>query len=764
MTQFGFGQSVRRTEDMRLVKGEGQFTSDLSLPGQAYAVMVRSPVAHARILSVDTHAAREMEGVLGVFTGADALVAGLGSLPCHQDVQNRDGSDYFRTHRPVFAHDAVRYVGDTMAMVVATSVDIARDAVDLIEFDFEDLPVIADLEEASQSGAPVIWEELGSNIVLDWEVGQRDATDAAFAKAAHVTKLKLVNNRVVVNAMEPRAALGDYDAQEDAYTLYAGSQGVHSLRELIARDALKIPKEKLRLITGDVGGGFGMKSFHYPEYAAVLWASRELGCPVKWVAERTDSFITDTQGRDNISECTLAFDEHGKALAVRTETLAGMGAYLSQYSIFIPTEAGCGMQVGVYAIPLLYTRVKCVLTNTVPVDAYRGAGRPEAMYVIERLMDQAAVELGMSPVEIRRRNFVRPDQMPYSAPNGFVIDSGSFEAVMDRAIERADWNGFEARHAESQARGQVRGRGLCYYMERTGQGFEMASIDVRPSGEVVIAAGTQSNGQGHETAYAQLVADRLGIDFTNIRMERGDTDILPAGEGTGGSRSLTMAGMAFDEAVVQLIASGKAVAAAHLKVDENELVYEDGAFLLPGTNKYLSLFDVAGMNGEPKSLVAVGRVNHEHYTFPNGCHVCEVEIDSETGVTGVVRYTVVDDFGHVLNPMLVEGQVQGGVAQGLGQAMGEHALFDPESGQPINASFVDYWMPRADTMPVIDFSTLNTPCTTNSLGVKGCGEAGTVGAAPAFVNAVLDALRPFGISHLDMPVTPLKVWQALQDA
>lgn len=764
MTQFGFGQSVRRTEDMRLVKGEGQFTSDLSLPGQAYAVMVRSPVAHARILSVDTHAAREMEGVLGVFTGADALVAGLGSLPCHQDIQNRDGSDYFRTHRPIFAHDAVRYVGDTMAMVVATSVDIARDAVDLIEFDFEDLPVIADLEEASQSGAPVIWEELGSNIVLDWEVGQRDATDAAFAKAAHVTKLKLVNNRVVVNAMEPRAALGDYDAQEDAYTLYAGSQGVHSLRELIARDALKIPKEKLRLITGDVGGGFGMKSFHYPEYAAVLWASRELGCPVKWVAERTDSFITDTQGRDNISECTLAFDEHGKALAVRTETLAGMGAYLSQYSVFIPTEAGCGMQVGVYAIPALYTRVKCVLTNTVPVDAYRGAGRPEAMYVIERLMEQAAVELGMSPVEIRRRNFVRPDQMPYSAPNGFVIDSGRFEAVMDRALERADWNGFEARRAESQARGQVRGRGLCYYMERTGQGFEMASIDVRPSGEVVIAAGTQSNGQGHETAYAQLVADRLGIDFTDIRMERGDTDILPAGEGTGGSRSLTMAGMAFDEAVAQLVASGKALAAAHLKVDENELVYEDGAFLLPGTNKYLSLFDVAGMNEEPKSLVAVGRVNHEHYTFPNGCHVCEVEIDSETGVTGVVRYTVVDDFGHVLNPMLVEGQVQGGVAQGLGQAMGEHALFDPESGQPINASFVDYWMPRADTMPVIDFSTLNTPCTTNSLGVKGCGEAGTVGAAPAFVNAVLDALRPFGISHLDMPVTPLKVWQALQDA
>ncbi len=761
MTQFGFGHSVRRAEDVRLVKGEGLFTADLSLPGQAYAVMVRSPMAHARILSVDASAAREAPGVLGVFTGADALAAGLGALPCVQEIKNRDGSDYFHTHRPVFAHDVVRFVGDALAMVVATSVNSARDAAELIDFDLEDLPVIVDLEAAAQRDAPVIWEELGSNIALDWEVGDARATEAAFAKAAHVTRLKLVNNRIVVNAMEPRAALGNYDVETDKYTLYAGSQGVHSLRELIARDALKIAPENLRLITCDVGGGFGMKSFHYPEYAAVLWASKELKCPVKWVAERTDSFITDTQGRDNISECALALDENGRALAVRTETLAGMGAYLSQYSVFIPTEAGCGMQVGVYAIPALYTRVKCVLTNTVPVDAYRGAGRPEAMYVIERLMDQAAIEMSLSPVEIRRRNYVRPDQMPYAAPNGFVLDSGRFEDVMDRALERADWEGFEARRAQSQTRGKMRGRGLCYYMERTGGGFEMASIDVRPTGDVAIAAGTQSNGQGHETAYAQLVADRLGIDFSVIHMEYGDTDILPAGEGTGGSRSLTMAGMAFDEAAAQLIASGKAIAAKHLKVEEGALTYADGAFSVTGTNEYVSLFDAAGMNGEHDTLLAVGRVTHDHYTFPNGCHICEVEIDREIGVINVVRYTVVDDFGHVLNPMLVEGQVQGGVAQGLGQAMGEHALFDEESGQPINASFLDYWMPRADAMPAIDFSTLNTPCATNSLGVKGCGEAGTVGAAPVLVSAVLDALRPFGISHLDMPLTPLKIWRAI---
>jgi len=761
MRQFGFGQSIRRTEDVRLVKGKGQFTADLTFPGQAYAVMVRAPVAHARIVSVDADAAREMEGVLGVFTGADALEAGLGSLPCHQDIQNTDGSDFFQTHRPVFAHKRVRYVGDTMAMVVARSVNIAKDAAELIEFDLEDLPVVVDLEDAARSDAPVIWDELGSNIALDWAVGDEEETEAAFAGAAHITRLILINNRIVVNAMEPRAALGIYEKETDQYTLYAGSQGVHSLRELIARDALKIEPEKLRLITGDVGGGFGMKSFHYPEYAAVLWASKELGRPVKWVAERSDSFMTDTHGRDNVSTCALALDENGKALAVRTDTLAGMGAYLSQYSVFIPTLAGCGMQVGVYAIPALYTRVRCVLTNTVPVDAYRGAGRPEAMYVIERLMDRAAVEMDLSPMEIRRRNFVRPDQMPYTAPNGFVLDSGHFEAVMDRALERADWNGFEARRDQAAQRGLILGRGLCYYMERTGGGFEMARIEVHASGDVVIAAGTQSNGQGHETGYAQLVADRLGIDFNLIRMEYGDTNVLPSGGGTGGSRSLTMAGMAFDATSVLLIAEGRVRAAAHLGVREEALVYEDGAYFLPGTNTYISLLDVAGLDPGTDSLVAVGQVSHGHYTFPNGCHICEVEINRETGVTRVTRYTVVDDFGHVLNPMLVEGQVQGGVAQGLGQAMGEQALFDQESGQPINASFLDYWMPRADAMPAIDFSTLNTPCTTNTLGVKGCGEAGTVGAAPAFVTAVLDGLRPFGVSHMDMPLTPLKIWEAL---
>ncbi len=761
MGQFGFGQAVRRKEDDRLLTGKGLFTDDITLPGQAFAVMVRATVAHGRIVSVNTEAARAVEGVLGVFTGRDARAAGLGTVPCDQTTKNRDGSDYYNTERPVMAHERVRYVGDLVAMVVAESAAVARDAADLIDIDYEDLPAIADLEAAAAPEAPVIWEENGSNILLDWEIGDQAAVEAAFARAAHITRLKLLNNRVVVNAIEPRAAIGRYDPVTDRYTLYVGSQGVHQLRDLIARDALKIPRGKLRVVTGDVGGGFGMKSFHYPEYAAVLWAAREVGRPVKWTADRSEAFISDTQGRDNVSTCALALDETGKALAVRTETLAGVGAYLSQFSTFIPTEAARGMQTGVYAVPALYTRVKCVATNTVPVDAYRGAGRPEATYVIERLMDQAAVELGLDPAEIRRRNFIRSDQMPYAAPNGYVFDSGDFETVMDLALARADWAGFERRRQAAEARGRLLGRGLSYYVERTSMGFEQARLQVTPGGEVVIDVGTQSNGQGHETAFAQLVAEQLGIPFAIIRLVSGDTDRLPEGGGTGGSRSLTMAGLALQATARELTARGRQHAARILNVDPNTVLYDAGVFRVTGSNLHLGLFDLARRLGG-EGLVATGTVTHDAHTFPNGCHVCEVEIDPDTGALHITRYTVVDDFGRVLNPLIVAGQVHGGVVQGLGQAMGEHALFDPDSAQPINASFMDYWMPRADIMPEIDFTTHDVPCTTNVLGVKGCGEAGTVGAAPAFVTAVLDALRPFGVHHIDMPVTPQKVWKCLQ--
>jgi carbon-monoxide dehydrogenase large subunit len=608
--------------------------------------------------------------------------------------------------------------------------------------------------------------ECPDNVALDHELGDAAATEAAFARAAHVVSIRLVNQRVVVNAMEPRACVGVHDSASGRYTLHTGSQGVQGMRDTMAKHILNVPPDRLRVVTGDVGGGFGMKSFIYHEYPLVLFAAKALGCPVKWTSERSEAFLSDTQGRDHVTEAALAFDKDLKAIAVRTHTIAAMGGHLSLFAPFVPTVAAPGMQVGVYAIPHFHTRTQCVYTNTVPVDAYRGAGRPEAAYVIERLMDKAAKELGIDPVELRRRNFIKPSQMPYTFPAKGVMDSGDFARNMDDAMAMAEWSSFPARAAAAKARGRLAGIGMAYYVEKTAGGFEMAHVEVRADGEVHVIAGTQSNGQGHETAYAQVVAAQLGVDINRVKVSFGDSDRLARGGGTGGSRSLTMAGGASLVAIKDVIARGKAIAATALGVTADRIAYDGGQFRVESAAASIDLFEVARIaktqanEAGVEGLAANGEYKNPNNTWPNGCHICEVEIDPETGVTEITRYTVVDDFGTLINPLLVEGQVHGGVVQGLGQAIGEEAVYDSETGQLITGSFMDYWMPRADNMPKIRFKANEIPCATNPMGVKGCGEAGTVGAMPAYVNAVVNALASRGVTHLDMPLTPMKVWQA----
>jgi carbon-monoxide dehydrogenase large subunit len=761
--KFGAGQPVRRLEDNRLVTGHGQYTDDINLPGQAHAVVLRSPYAHAKLGAIDTMAAREAPGVIAVYTNKDIEAAGLGPIPCMALLPNKDGSPMFNPPRPALARGRVRHLGDPVAMVVAETAAQARDAAELIQIDYEELPVVAETEAALT--APPLHEGAKSNVALDHDLGDKTAADKAFASAAHVTKLRIVNQRIVVNAMEPRAAVGAYDKAADKYTLHTGSQGVHGMRAIIAKQVLKTDEKNLRVVTKEVGGGFGMKSFVYPEYPLVLFAAKQLGRPVKWTADRAESFLTDTQGRDHITNASIAFDKDHKATAVRVETIANFGAYLSQFGPFIPTMAAGGMQVGVYAIPVVHQATKCVFTNTVPVDAYRGAGRPEAAYVIERLMDQAAHELKVSPAELRLENFIRPDQMPFKFPVAGTIDSGAFAKNLEDATKQAEWGSFDARRKAARGRGKIAGIGMSYYVERTAAGFEMAHIEVRADGEVHVIAGTQSNGQGHETAYAQLVSERLGVPIDIVKVTSGDSDAMRAGGGTGGSRSIMMAGGAIGVAVTDIIEKGKALAANELEAAAADIEYADGSFRIAGTDRTIGIFEVARIaKGQANTvgsegIAADGEFRHQSNTWPNGCHVCEVEIDPETGMTEIVRYTIVDDFGVIVNPMLVEGQVHGGVVQGLGQAMGEHGQYDAQSGQLITGSFMDYWMPRADNMPTMTFKTNEVRCTTNPLGVKGCGEAGTVGAAPSFVNAVIDALRPYGVTAIDMPVTPLKVWE-----
>ncbi len=775
MVKFGVGQPMTRVEDDRLITGQGRYADDVRMDGQAYAVLVRSPYAHAKLGEIDVSDAKTAQGVLGVYTIADFDAAGFGEVTnaAWAMVKNRDGTPMYKTTRPILARDRVRYAGEPVAVVVATSELLARDAAELVMVDYDELPVVVDTARAAESDAPVLFEEHGSNVVYDWELGDEDAIQEAKSKAAHVTKVSLINNRIVVNAMEPRATLGVYEAASEKYTLYTGSQGVHGMRARLADGCLNVPVEKLRVVSDDVGGGFGMKTFVYNEYPIVLFAAKALGRPVKWTGDRSESFLSDTQGRDHVTEAELMLDKEGLILGVDVRTIANLGAYQSQFAAFIPTLAPRGMHTGVYKVPALYNRVKAVMTNTVPVDAYRGAGRPEASYVIERLMDAAARETGLGAAEIRRRNFIPASEMPYNVRPSLPFDSGDFDRNLTDALAKSDYDGFEARRKDAASRGKYAGIGISYYVERTAAGMtEFARLEVDVEHDLVhVYTGQQSNGQGHETVWTQYVASRLGVDVEKIKVHAGDSEVLAGGAGTGGSKAVYMATGALGVASDNLIEKGRAIAANELEAAVVDVEFRgsdgDPSFGIVGTDRRIGLFDVARIAAtqvDIEDFSADGEYDQKGNTFPNGAHVCEIEIDGDTGAFAITRYTVVDDFGMILNPLIVAGQVHGGIVQGLGQAMGEHAVYDEDSGQLLTGSFQDYWMPRADDMPFFDVNYNEIPARSNELGVKGAGEAGTVGAPAAFIAAVIDALQPLGVKRVDMPVTPQKLWRLMASA
>jgi len=768
MAKFGIGQPVRRVEDQRLVTGRGRFTDDVNLPGQVYGFVVRSPHAHARIRRIDTSKAMAAPGVLAVLTAADV---GGASIPCFVPITNRDGSKAPMPAHPILCRDKVRYVGDKVAFVVAETRAQARDAAELVEVDYEPLEAVVDTAAALGARVPPVHEECPGNLAFDWHFGDEQAVAAAFAKAARRVRLELVNNRLVCNPMEPRAAVAEWDAGAGKLTVHTCTQGGWAFRDVLAQN-LGLPKEKVRVVTPDVGGGFGMKAMFYGEYALCAFAARKLGRPVKWTSERGEAFLSDSQGRDHVTVAELAFDSDHRILGLKVDVVANMGAYYYFFAPFIPTGAALKVLPGVYDVKCLSYGVKAVFTNTVPVDAYRGAGRPESIYCIERLMDLAAAELGVDRLELRRKNFIRPEQMPFKTAAGEVYDSGDFERVMTAAVARADWQGFPARRAEAARRGKLRGIGLCCYIESTmGNPVEHATVRFALDGAVEVLVGTQSNGQGHETAYAQVLVDRLGVPFEKVRIVQGDTDAIADGGGTGGSRSLTAEGLAILEASDRVIEKGKIAAAHVFEAAVADIAFEGGTFRVAGTDRAIGIMELAErvrvMASKPagleEGLDASASIELDAWTFPNGCHVAEVEVDPETGVTRIVRYTVVDDFGVVVNPLLVEGQVHGGVVQGIGQALLEHTVYD-RSGQLLTGSFMDYCMPRADDLPSFDFSTVEVRCRNNPLGVKGCGEAGSVGSCAAVINALVDALSPLGVRHVDMPALPEKVWRLAQGA
>jgi aerobic carbon-monoxide dehydrogenase large subunit len=773
MKQFGIGQPVRRVEDRRFITGRGNYVDDIERPRQAHAFMLRSPHAHARLGAIDATAALSAPGVLAVLTGEDLAQDGIGPIPCLSAVTNRDGSPSVLPPHAAIARDLVRHVGDTVAMVVAETAAAARDAAELVTVDYEPLTAVVDTARALDAGQPLVWDEAPGNLCFDWEVGDRAAVERAMASASHRIVLELVNNRVIVNSMEPRGAIGEYDPGEDSYTLWSSTQGSHFLRTLLADSVFKIPENRIRVVTRDVGGGFGMKLFLYPEHVLVLWAAKKIGRPVKWTPDRSDAFMTDTQGRDNVTRLELALDGDLCFLGLEVTLIANMGAYLSNFAPEIPTASGAVMHSGVYAIPAIHVGVKGVFTNTVPVDAYRGAGRPEAAYAIERLIDYAARRLGVPPQELRRRNFIEPAAMPFRTSLGLTYDSGEFARNMDQALAAADFAGFPARRAEARARGRYRGLGHAVYIEQSGfPPDEFAELRFDPSGTLTVLMGTQSSGQGHQTAYTQLAAERLGIAPEKIRVLQGDTAAISFGRGTGGSRSIPVGGAALAEAADKLIAKGRRIAAHRFEAAEADVEFADGEFAVAGTDRRLRIEEVARAAFDPARQapgVEPGFDESGHFTppqptFPNGCHVCEVEIEPDTGHIEILRYLVVDDFGTVINPLLLAGQVQGGVAQGVGQAMLERTVFDSETGQLLTGSLTDYSIARAEDLPRIEFAYNVVPCRTNPLGVKGAGEAGAIGAPPAFVNAVVDALAELGIEHLDMPLIPERVWYAIRVA
>ncbi|MDI1286433.1 MAG: xanthine dehydrogenase family protein molybdopterin-binding subunit [Reyranella sp.] len=762
MAKFGIGQSVRRLEDPRLLTGGGRYTDDTKLSAPAArAYVLRSPHAHADIRSIDTTAARKAPGVLLVFTGEDVTKADFGDVPCLVPLDNRDGTPRADTSRPMLAKGRVRHVGDPVALVVAETLEQAKDASELIEVDYAARPHTVDTFASAQPGAPLVHDHIKDNIVFDWAMGDEAATNAAFVKAAKVVKLQIVNQRLVVNSMEPRGAICEYDAGDDRSTLWVSSQGVSMIRPVVADMILKIGSPKLRVRTGDVGGGFGMKIFVHPEYPMVVWASRALKRTVKWIPDRQEAFQSDVQGRDHVSIAEMALDKDCHFIGQRITTYAALGAYLNHFSVFIPTLAGSSMLNGLYTTPAIYVNVKGVMTNTVPTDAYRGAGRPEAAYLMERFVDHIARETGLTPDEIRARNFIKKSQIPYTTAMGDTYDSGDFETVMRKGMAAADWTGFPARRAAALARGKWRGIGMATYVEKcSGGNPETVKAEFNDDGTLTLFTGNQTNGQGHETALSQIASGRLGVDIERIRIVQGDSDTTPEGF-TGGSRTIAINGAATVGVADKIIAKGKPLAANMLEASAADIDYRDGSFAIVGTDRKASLFEVAKAN--KGALDDAFTRTPEADTFPNGCHVCELEIDPDTGTIEIVNYSVMDDFGLALNPLLLQGQIHGGIGQGVGQALTERTVYDKDSGQLLSGSFMDYAFPRADVVPHVHFDMHNSLCTTNPLGVKGAGEAGAIGAPPSVINAIVDAIAPHtGIKHIDMPVTAAELWAAIQ--
>ncbi len=766
MAKFGMAQPVRRVEDPRLLLGAGRYTDDIAPADTAVGIVLRSPYAAATITRMDATAARSAPGVLGVYTAAELKADGIGPLPCGIPLKSRDGSNRADPPHSVLADGAVRHVGDPVAFIVAETHQQARDAAELVEIDYDMLPSITDLAVAMDPGASLVWPEVKNNVVFDWETGDKAGTEALFASAAHVSKLTVVNNRIIVNSMEARVALAEYDG--DRWTLTTNTQGGWGIKSLLGSAVFKVDPEKFRVVTPDVGGGFGMKLFLYAEHALTCYAARKLSRPVKWTSERSEAFLCDTHGRDNITQGEIAVDADGKFLAIRTRNVAGMGAYLSTYAPFIPTGAGTKVLASVYGFQAAYANVIGVFTNTVPVDAYRGAGRPESNYLVERLIDTAAYDLGIDRIELRKRNMVPPSAMPYRTAMDQLYDSGDFHKVLDHALEKIDWAGFPARRAQSEARGRKRGIGMAYYLEATGGAdTERAEIRFAEDGFVDVYVGTQSTGQGHETAYVQLMEDQLGIDPDKIRIKQGDTDTIPTGGGTGGARSLYSEGQAILVTAASVIDKGKQAASEALEASVADIVFEAGRFTITGTDRGMDILALAahqrGKDGATQ-LDAAEIAKISAHTYPNGCHMAELEIDPETGSVAVLRYIVCDDVGKAVNPMIVRGQVHGGVAQGLGQAVMERTVYDDSSGQLLSGSLMDYTLPRASDLPDIEVDLIEVPCLSNPLGVKGAGEAGAVGSPPATINAIVDALRSAGAKTIDMPATPERVWQALHAA
>lgn len=774
MAKYGVGQPVRRNEDPRLLTGRGKFNDDVPRDGEAMGFVLRSPHAHADIRAIDTSRAANMPGVLAVLTGQDLADDGIGAFPgpppFFASLTKPDGSPLIYPPQYALTSDRVRYVGDPVAFVIAETLDQARDASEAIDIDYAPLPSVVDTAAAMDDDKVQLWDDVPKNFLFQAQIGDSEATTAAFNSAAHVSTVRLVNQRIVQNSMEVRGAIGSYDTDNGRYTLYTSNQNRHMLRDWIANSFLKCDPSMVRVLVDDVGGGFGMKTHPYPEQVLVLVAAKRLGRTVRWISDRTEAFLSDLHGRDHISDCELALDKDGKFLAVRVKTVANIGAYSCSAGVSVPTQIGPKILTSVYDISVADVEVKCVVTNTAPVGPYRGAGRPEAVYVMERLVDVAAHDLGIDPVEMRRRNLISKDSFPYTNAVGTKYDSGAFEDNMDMVAKMADWAGHEKRREEARKRGRLSGIAISQYLETTaGNPTESAEVEVADE-QVIVKVGTQPMGQGHDTSFMQLVSEKLGLEFDQVHVDTSDSDNLPSGGGSHGSRTSHVGSVAALNSSDEMIRKGTLIASEMLETASVDVEYADGQFRVAGTDRTVTLFDVAKhartSTTIPEELRGplTGTDTHtiESWSYPNGCHVCELEIEEDTGVIHIVRYCAVDDVGRVINPMLVAGQVHGGVAQGIGQAIMENTVYDDETGQMISSSFMDYTMPRADDMPMIELDTNEVPCLTNVLGVKGAGEAGALVAPPVLIAAITNALRDFDVAHIDMPATPERIWELMQ--